>query len=131
MDMIAMTVLFAKAFGLYLIPVGIGLMVDPGRFRAWYQEILSEERRGLFGGVIALLIGSFIIASHNLWVMDWRLIITLIGWWGFLKGSALIVFPGFTKAFEPMINTSDTIYRASGLVWILVGVLLAYQGFFA
>lgn len=125
------TLFLAKAFGLYMIPVGLGLMVDPSRYRSWYKDILKQERRSMFGGVIALFIGAFVIASHNVWVADWPLLITLIGWWGFVKGGALLVVPGSVKVFQPMIDTPDMIYRLSGLFWLFIGLFLAYQGYYS
>ena len=76
-----------KAYGIYFTVVGLALIVDPERFRSWYMDILSETRRVIFGGVISLLIGSFIIATHHVVVMDWRLVITSIGYWGVISGA--------------------------------------------
>lgn len=129
MDLAPMTLFFAKAYGIYFLVVGIALFANPGRFRAWYQEILQEDRRALFGGVIALLIGSFIIAAHNVWVADWPLLITLIGYWGVIKGAGLLIVPNFAEVFRGMIGNSDSVYRISGVVWAVIGLLLFYHGF--
>ena len=125
----ANTVLFAKAYGIYFIVVGIGLLASPDRFRDWYEDIMSESRRVLFGGTISLLIGCFIIATHHHLVFDWPLIITLIGYWGVLSGLGCYVSDNFIKLFKPMIDSSDFIYRLSGVAWFLLGLFLAYQGF--
>ena len=47
-----------KAYGIYFLATGIGLFLNPATFRDWYNDILSENRRVLFGGTIAVLIGS-------------------------------------------------------------------------
>ena len=70
--------------------VGLSLLLSPQRYRNWYNDILSDDRRQLFGGLFALLIGSFIIAVHNIWVADWRVVLTLIGYWGVFWGSWII-----------------------------------------
>ena len=90
---------------------------------------MSESRRVLFGGTISLLIGCFIIATHHHLVFDWPLIITLIGYWGVLSGLGCYVSDNFIKLFKPMIDSSDFIYRLSGVAWFLLGLFLAYQGF--
>tara|TARA_B100001989_G_C24508685_1_gene449142 strand:+ start:43 stop:444 length:402 start_codon:yes stop_codon:yes gene_type:complete len=123
------SLLFAKAYGLYFIVVGIGLLSSPDRFRSWYEDIVSESRRVLFGGTIALIIGCFIIATHHHIVLGWPLLITLIGYWGILAGLGCYISDNFIKLFKPMINSSDLIYRLSGLAWALIGLFLAYQGF--
>ena len=123
------TLLFAKAYGIYFSVVGIGLMACPGRFQEWYKDIASEGRRVLFGGTISLLIGSFILATHHHLVMDWPVIITLIGYWGVLSGLGCFVSDKFIKLFNPMIHASMIVFRLSGLAWLLLGLFLAYQGF--
>ena len=75
------------------------------------------------------MIGCFILASHHLLVLDWRLLITVIGYWGVLKGAALLILPRFDRAFRPMIGSQEWVYRVSGAGWILIGIFLSYQGF--
>ncbi len=123
------TLMFAKAYGIYFLVVGLALLACPSRFRTWYEDILSESRRVLFGGTISLLIGCFIIATHHIIVMDWPVIITLIGYWGVASGAGCLISDKFITLFKPMIKSSDLVYRLSGVAWLLLGVFLAFQGF--
>ena len=123
------TMMYAKAYGIYFLVTGLGLLVSPARFRDWYNDILSEGRRVLFGGTIALLIGSFIVATHNHLVADWPVIITLIGYWGVFAGAGCLLSDKFIHLYKVMINSSDVIYRLSGVAWALLGVFLAMKGF--
>lgn len=123
------TIIFSKAYGIYFFVVGIALLACPCRFRSWYNDILLEKSQALLGGTIALLIGSFIIALHNIWVTDWRIIITLIGYWGVFAGAGSLMSNKFIVFYTFMINASDTIYRLSGIGWALLGAFLFKQGF--
>lgn len=125
----ANTMIFAKAYGIYFLVVGLALLICPSRFRTWYEDILSESRRALFGGTISLLIGSFIIATHHVLVMDWPVIITLIGYWGVISGAGCLISDNYIKLFSIMVNSSDLVYRVSGIAWLLLGVFLGYHGF--
>ena len=125
----AMTVMFAKAYGIYFIAVGLALVLDPQRFRRWYEDVLQESRRAMFGGTISLVIGCFIIANHHHLVMDWPVIITLIGYWGVFSGAGCLISDKFIQLFKPMVQASELVYRGSGLAWLLLGAFLAYQGF--
>ncbi len=51
---------------------------------------------------------------HNLWVEDWRIFIMVIGYWGLLKGGALLIFLSFSNNFRHMIESSNLIYRIMG-----------------
>ncbi len=130
MEISPSSIVFAKAFGIYLIVVGVALISHPERFRAWYNDILANDSERLLGGTLALFIGVFIIAIHNVWVEDWRILITVIGYWGLLKGGALLIFPSFPNNFRPMIESSNLTYRIMGFGWILYGLFLFYNGYF-
>ena len=121
--------MYAKAYGIYFLVTGLGLIVNPQRFRAWYNDIISESRRVLFGGTIALLIGSFIVATHNHIVADWPVIISLIGYWGVFAGAGCLLSEKFIGLYKFMIKSSDLVYRVSGVAWVLLGLFLASKGF--
>jgi|TARA_Y100000991_G_C21955639_1_gene341936 uncharacterized protein YjeT (DUF2065 family) len=124
-----MTVILAKAYGIYFTVVGLALLADPTRFRKWYEDIFAETRRALFGGTISLVIGCFIIATHNHLVPDWRIILTGIGYWGVFSGAGCLISGKFIQLFRPMVDSSDLVYRLSGLAWGALGLFLAYKGF--
>jgi len=126
-----LTAMYAKAYGIYFLVTGLGLIVNPQRFRDWYNDIVSESRRVLFGGTIALLIGSFIVATHNHIVADWSVIISLIGYWGVFAGAGCLLSDKFIGLYKFMIKSSDLVYRVSGLAWVLLGLFLASKGFVA
>lgn len=131
MEISPTSILLAKAFGIYLTVVGVALISHPDRFRAWYNDILANDSQKLLGGTLALFIGVFIIAMHNLWVEDWRIFITVIGYLGLLKGSGLLIFPSFLKNFRPVLDSTNFIYRIAGFAWILYGLFLFYHGYFS
>lgn len=131
MESIATSILFAKAFGIYLTIVGVALFLNPQRFRTWYNEMIDNDFHLLFGGTLALFIGVFIIALHNIWVMSWPVLITLIGYWAIFKGAGFLITPKFVRLFKPIINTQTLTYRLSAIGWILVGLFLFYQGYIA
>lgn len=44
-------------------------------------------------GYISLLMGLVTVILHNIWVLDWRLAITTLGWGTLVKGIMKIGFP--------------------------------------
>ena len=123
------SIMYAKIYGIYFLFVGLALIVNPERLRAWYEDIFKESRRVLFGGTISLLIGSIIFATHNHIVADWPLIITLIGYWGIFAGAGSLLSDKFIHLFKFMIKSSGLVYRLSGLFWAILGVFLITKGF--
>lgn len=123
-----MTLFLAQVLSIYLLVVGIALFLNPGRFRMIYKAFFENEGMLLLAGVVALLFGAFIVSAHNYWIFGWPVILTLIGYWGIIKGAGILILPGFVDFFKPMVNVSDSLYRIMGIIVGLVGLFLFYQG---
>ena len=70
--------------GPILLFTGIGAAIGLlGEFPEAYLSVLREinnQSATLILGMFALLAGLAIVNTHNLWVSDWRVIITILGW---------------------------------------------------
>lgn len=69
-------------------------------------------------GYITFLLGLVTVVLHNLWVWDWRLGITLLGWITLLKGYIKIVFPGNVNKQAQMFKKLSWLW---GLIIFLIG----------
>ena len=83
----------AKLIGPIFVIVGIGLLLNGDRYRAVVDEVMSSHALLYIFGAIALTGGLAIVLTHNVWVWDWPVIITIVGWLMIVRGSFRIVFP--------------------------------------
>ena len=75
--------------------------------------------------------GLAIVLYHNLWVLDWRVIITVLGWLAVIGGTMRIIFfRTVEKLGEAMLDKSWALTLA-GLVWLVVGAVLCFFGYIA
>ena len=123
-----MSIILAKIFGVYFLVIGLAFLFNINRFRGIYNQVIKDENFLLLGGILALLIGAVVISVHNDWVLAWPLLITLLGWWSLIKGSALLIYPESIKLFSFIQNRSDTFYRTLSLVYVVVGLFLVCKG---
>lgn len=49
-------------------------------------------------GIVWLMGGLAVIRFHNIWVKDWRVIVTLLGWMSLLAGLVRMAFPDGPQA---------------------------------
>ena len=73
------SVIVAKIIGIVYVSFGLGLMVN----KSFYKEAISKLFNTgylIIGGFLAIIIGVLIIENHNIWEVNWTVIITLIGW---------------------------------------------------
>ena len=81
-------------------------------------------------GLFAAAIGTVILITHNVWVWNWTVIITLFGWLGLLKGFMLLVFPKSVRIFESWFKSKNMLI-AMGFGSLVLGLVITYFGFFA
>ncbi len=121
------SIFLAKFLGLYLLIVGLVWIVRRGDFLKSLNDFLSSKGTLFLSGFISLLFGLAIAIVHTHWGLDWKGVITLLGYLAIFKGILRIGFPDYST------------WRARSLVdghgWIvvtcltLVGLYLSLIGF--
>ena len=121
--------LIAKILTVIYLSFGIGLLVNSQYYHDAVQRFLSDKVYLFLGGWIAATLGTIMVNIHNIWVNDWRILITLVSWIVLVKGVLLLAFPSFIKVF-------DTWYTPRGMrnyilpMVIILGFIFGYYGFF-
>ena len=77
-----------------------------------------------FAGAIVLVSGLAIVQVHNLWVADWRVIITLIGWLGVLGGIVRIFLPEFAQSIVDEIKPDHPAVIITAAAYFALGAFL-------
>lgn len=119
-----MEFVFAKVLGIYFLAVSIALLFHPERVKKVYQQMIDQDAVLFLGGIMAVLFGAFIVSSHNIWVLHWPVIVTLVGWLSLIKGILLMASPDFPKSFKFFIDKLDFFFRALGVFWGVIGLVL-------
>jgi hypothetical protein len=115
------SIILAKFWGWYLIIFFLILSFNPKRIRQIFNDLKDEKFLILFA-FLALILGLLNIIFHNIWELNYKLIITLIGWSWFLVGLTLFIFPKPTVYWMTLFNIKwvQTIY----MLLFFVGVYL-------
>jgi hypothetical protein len=120
----------AKLLGVVLV---VGQVVKEVR-RKEFAEACSKASASpatllVLGGVL-FTTSTALVLSHSVWVADWRLAVTLIGW-SMLTVSLLQMFVPRSMTW-PMRVLPNAWYRILvDVVQILLGLYLLYWGFLA
>lgn len=73
--------LLAPVFGL----VTLSLFLYP----SWFEKIMKEySKSNVVAYVLAIIqvvYGTVIVYYHNVWVADWSVVVTLLGWMALIK----------------------------------------------
>jgi len=125
------SILLARIIGPTFLIIGIGVLLNPAYYGAMIKNFVKDAELYYFSGALALVTGISILLFHNIWVADWRVVITLIGWMSLAKGVGRIMFPTKgAKIADKIIDLYSAVYGASTVITI-VGIWLSYQGYFS
>ena len=125
------SVFIARIFGLCYLILGAGLLFNRKVFQRVMEDFCKNAALVFFTGMFTLAIGVVIILTHNVWVANWTVIITIIGWLAFIKGIWMIVFPDTMSRFIQAYQKNKNLLTIHSIFALIFGVVLAFFGFFA
>jgi hypothetical protein len=123
----------ARLMGPILLVIGIGmafgLMMEGAGYSNVLKEFIANRALIFLTGVLALLAGVAIVNVHNMWVPDWRVIVTVLGWLLVLRGIMLLVFPLTVQVFGDRVATSEAGVTAGAALTFVLGAILCVMGY--
>ncbi|HEX4932960.1 MAG TPA: hypothetical protein VFV33_07270, partial [Gemmatimonadaceae bacterium] len=78
-------------------------------------------------GTLMFVGGLAIVRAHNLWARDWRVLLTLSGWFFLVLGLFRMFAAGAYQ--RGAANTGATTFMVLEGFLLLVGVILSFQGY--
>jgi len=124
-----MSIWIAKLLGPVIIVLSIHMVTAPKRLQETTERFLEDGPLIFVSGILAMLAGLSIINTHNIWVWDWRVVITIFGWAFFLSGASRIIAGQAVKKIGDAFMNQPTMTRIAGMVWGAFGIFVAYKGY--
>lgn len=123
-----LSLFLAKVIGLTLIFISVSLLINRKNIDLLFS--LYKNPEAVFvTGILETVLGIVFVLSHNIWIVDFRGIITIVGWLLLFRGLGRIFYPlrvaGMLEKFKKM----KSIFMPLLIVVFLIGTYLAYMGF--
>ncbi|VVB75000.1 Uncharacterised protein [Candidatus Tiddalikarchaeum anstoanum] len=118
------TIFLARFWGSLFIC--LGLMSIIAKLLGRIIKYTEEKAITVSTGYITFLLGLGTVVLHNLWVFDWRVTVTILGWVTFFKGITKIGFPGHVNKRAQDFKSQQVIW---GIVILLIGVWFFWMSF--
>ncbi len=108
-----------------LIALGASYILRPADWRAFIEHLQSKGAAGsLTVAFLAMGIGSFIVAFHNVWG-GVPTILTVYGWLALAKGAVYALVPGLAqKGMDTALGMGAGLWRAGGVLVAAIGVIV-------
>lgn len=119
----------AEIWGISLVIVCLALLIRQKHLKKLFPSVESDD--SLFSwGLVTLVIGIAMVLSHNIWVKDWQVVITIIGWISLIKGMSLLFFTEYTKSCVKKLENAPFLPFLL-FIGIFMGLIITYLGFTA
>jgi hypothetical protein len=123
------SIFLARLIGPVMTLVGISLLMNETAFRKMAMEFLRSPALIFFSGMILMPAGLAVVLSHNVWVLNWPVIITLLGWIAVISGALRVFAPDRALKIGKKAIASKGITTVSAAFWLVIGAVLCYFGF--
>jgi len=124
------SIFIARIFGLCYLIIGTGFIFNRKAFQQVMNDFCKNAAVVFYGGLMALVIGVVIVLTHNIWVANWTVMITIIGWIGLIKGIWIIVFPDTVSRFMQAYQKNENLLTVHSTCALILGAVLTFFGFF-
>lgn len=121
-----LSILVAKMVSLLYLAAGIAALSGKVTFAKIVDDFDKSPALTFITGLFSMIFGVLLVEYHNLWVKDWRVLITIIGWAALIKGVMFIVAPNMMDFFKPWYKNT----KGWGLLLVAIGLVFGYFGFF-
>jgi len=118
------SIFFARLWGSFFIIFGSLFIITKQLGKT--IEMTNDKAFVISTGYITLLMGLVTVILHNVWVADWRVAITILGWSTLIKGIGKIGFPEQIHKQAQRFKKKQWI---SSLLIILLGITLLWMSF--
>lgn len=119
----------ARILAICYLSFGLGLVFSSKFYKREIPKLVDNPALLIYGGLGATILGYLIIHYHNHWVMDWTVVITIIGWIALVKGVTLLLFPESYKIYKNNILHENVLLKLFIPITLIVGLFFAYFGF--
>lgn len=120
-----LSIFVARTAAIAYISIGISVLGKQVDLKKMIESFENSQGLTIIVGFFSLIIGMLLVAYHNLWVKDWSVIITILGWAALLKGVLYLAFPKQMFSFKSLLNNSEK----WGYLILVIGLIFGYFGF--
>jgi len=110
------TIFLARFWGSLFIILGLSSVF--AGFLGRVIKYTEDKTITISTGYITFLLGLATVVAHNIWVWDWRVAITILGWVTLFKGIEKIAFPGRVNKKAQMFKKMQWLW---GAIIFLIG----------
>lgn len=124
------SVYLARLLGPVLAIAGIGILISPNAYLAMAGGMMNDAPLMYLATIMGLIGGLALLQAHNIWVADWRVIITILAWLTVIESAVWLLFPSaMRRLWAPLL--SEPLLLVSAAIVLVAAAILCFFGYIA
>jgi hypothetical protein len=119
------SVAIAQVLGIFFVIAGIAMVVSSKATADAIEESVAHKGIMFMWGVLALLIGAWIVVFNNVWTSGLPLLVTILGWLAIIKGAFILLAPAAAVSLYRKFGKGGMMVFCGVVVFVL-GLVLLY-----
>ncbi|MDD5504307.1 MAG: hypothetical protein PHV77_03210 [Candidatus Omnitrophica bacterium] len=120
----------AMLIGPFMLVIGLTVLLNQKALWNIRDDLFKSPALLYISGLMIFSAGTAIVAFHNIWAPDWRLIITIFGWLMFAKGVLFVVFPDIAVKIAGSYPKNDKMLILCWIIMLAIGIFLTAKGYY-
>ena len=122
------SVFIARLIGPVMLVIGLAVFANQRAFRELAEEFLASRALMFLSGLIIMPAGLAIVLTHNIWVADGRVMITMFGWANLIGGAIRLIAPAYVTATGLAMLKRSYFIPVAATIWVVCGLLFCLFG---
>jgi hypothetical protein len=123
------SIFLARLIGPVMLVVALAAFANQRGFRDMSEEFLASRPLLFLSGMLMMPAGVAIVLTHNIWTLDWRVLITLLGWLMAIGGALRIFRPTFLLQTGRAVLKQPRFTPIAAAIWVVLGLLFCFFGY--
>jgi len=119
----------AQLLGVYMLIVGVVILFRRETLMKAVSKMVSNISVVYIIALLELAAGLALVIGHNVWVMSWPVIITIVGWLMVVESTLYLVMPRRLLSKLLQRFNKENFYVLCGLILLIAGAYLTAVGF--
>lgn len=125
-----LTLFLAKVIGWYFVIISLYMLCCQQAVKAIVTDILGQRALMFFIAILTVILGLLLVLSHNIWILGWPVIITVIAWMVLLGGIFRLINPESLTRIAQWWLRNPAYLIIAAVVYLLIGLYLLYRAYF-
>jgi hypothetical protein len=122
-------VFIARLVGPLFVLIGVGILLNQTVYDTVITEAVLSPAWIYFYGVVSLVGGLAVLNVHRAWTLDWRVVVTVLGWLMVIGGLIRILLPQAVAAIAADLYSGSASMPIVAVILFVAGCYLSFEGY--